>query len=162
MRSQDLRIRVAEANDAAAVAEIYVDSWNLGFAGLMPQRRVDPDLIARWEKDLVAPVPHRWWIAELTGVIVGFAGIGPSRDPVDPEIGELDTIAVIPTMWLHGVGRALVTTAVTYLVRDGYREAVLWTLAGYERGRNFYEKTGWRLDGGTRAEGSQVRYRRSL
>lgn len=35
---------MAEANDAAAVARIYVDSWNLGFAGLMPERRVDLEL----------------------------------------------------------------------------------------------------------------------
>lgn len=31
-------IRVAQASDAAAVARIYVESWNLGFAGLMPER----------------------------------------------------------------------------------------------------------------------------
>jgi len=153
---------VAEGNDAAAVTRIYVDYWNLGFSGLMPKRQIDPELIALWEKDIVAPLPYRWWVAEFTGLIVGFAGIGPSRDPVDPELGELDTIAVDPSMWVRGVGRALMSTAVTYLVRDGYREAVLWTLAGYERGRVFYEKTGWLLDSGTRDEGRQVRYRRPL
>lgn len=162
MSVRDLRIRSAEKIDAATVAQIYVDSWNLGFADLMPVRRVDPELVARWGRDLVAPLPHRWWIAELNRAIAGFAGIGPSRDPLDPEIGELDTIAVDPSIWLHGVGRALMTTAVAYLAHDGYREAVLWTAAGYERGRIFYEKTGWHLDGGTRSEDSQVRYRRTL
>ncbi|MHB8383893.1 MAG: GNAT family N-acetyltransferase [Candidatus Binataceae bacterium] len=162
MIARDLKIRVAQGYDAAAVAGIYVDSWNLGFDGLMPKRRVDPELIARWGKDIIAPLPNRWWVAELTGTIVGVAGIGPRRDPVDPELGELDTIAVAPSIWVHGVGRALMSTAVTHLIRDGYREAVLWTLAGYERGRIFYERTGWFLDRGTRDEGRQVCYRHLL
>ena len=162
MGARNLRIRAAERKDAAEVARIYVDSWNLGFGDLMPRREVDPELVARWEKDIVAPMPHRWWVAESGGVIVGFAGIGPSRDPVDPELGELDTIAVDPSKWLRGVGRALMTIAVAYLVRDGYREAVLWTLAGYERGRIFYEKTGWLLDPNIRSEGRQVCYRYRL
>jgi hypothetical protein len=41
------------------------------------------------------------------------------------------------------------STAITCLADDEYREAVLWTLPGYEGGRVFYEKTGWFLDGGT-------------
>lgn len=61
---------MAEANDAAAVVRIYVDSWNLGFAGLMPERRFDPELVVRWEKDIGAAALHIWWIAELTGRIV--------------------------------------------------------------------------------------------
>lgn len=162
MDRADSTIRTAAGGDAAAVARIYVDSWNAGFAGLMPERRVDTQLIARWEKDLLAPLPHRWWVAELTGVVVGFAGIGPSRDPIIPELGELDTIAVDPSVWLHGVGRALMATALAYLTRDGYSEAVLWTLASYERGRIFYEKTGWLLDGRTRNNGSQVLYHQRL
>ena len=32
----------------------------------------------------------------------------------------------------------------------------------YDCGHAFYEATGWRLDGGARDEGRQVRYRRSL
>ena len=158
----DLTIRPADRSDAEAITQIYIASWNVGFRGLMLQRQVDAALVARWEQDLLAPLSRRWWVAEVAGVIVGFAGIGPSRDPIDPEIGELDTIAVDPSMWRRGVGRALFSKVFHALVADGYREAVIWTLAGYLQGQRFYEAMGWRLDGASRDEGRQVRYHRSL
>jgi GNAT superfamily N-acetyltransferase len=99
----------------------------------------------------------------LNATVVGFVGIGPSRDPVDSALGELDTIAVRPDCWRRGVGHALMAVALEALADDGgYRAAILWTLAGYERGRAFYEATGWVLDGGLRDEGRQVRYRYPL
>jgi N-acetylglutamate synthase-like GNAT family acetyltransferase len=158
----ELVIRAADGNDARAIAHIYIDSWNAGFRGLLPERQVDAELVVRWRRDISAPLPHRWWVAELTGMIVGFTGIGPSRDPVDPELGELDTIAVDPNMWRHGIDRALMAVALHHLMADGYRAAVLWTLAGYEQGKTFYERLGWRVDGATRDAGRQVRYCRRL
>jgi hypothetical protein len=97
-REPEPTIRAAQVSDAETIAQIYVDSWNAGFVGLMTRRRVDTELVARWRRDISAPFPHRWWVAELAGVVVGFAGIGPSRDPIDPALCELDTIAVDPRM----------------------------------------------------------------
>jgi hypothetical protein len=34
------------------------------------------------------------WLAERECAVVGVIGIGPSRDPVDPRRGEVDTLAV--------------------------------------------------------------------
>lgn len=155
-------IRPARPTDAPAVARIYIDSWNLGFRGLMPQREVTPGLVGRWERELAAPRPRRWWVATVDGAIAGFAGIGPSRDPADPQLGELDTIAVAPALWRRGVGRALMAVALDALRADGYRAAILWTLAGYPAGQRFYEATGWQPDGATRDEGRQIRYRHHL
>ena len=155
-------IRIAGASDASSIAQIYVDSWNTGFTGLMPARQLTIELIARWERDLAVPFPQRWWVAEVNAALVGFVGIGPSRDPIDPALGELDTIAVDPPCWRRGIGRALLTMAMRYLRADGYREAVLWTLAHYEQGQRFYAAAGWELDGGTRDAGRQVRYRHEL
>lgn len=159
-----LIIRSAAVGDAEVVARIYIDSWNAGFGELLlkPNRTVTPELVERWGQDLVQLVPQRWWVAEQQGSVVGLAGIGPSRDPVDPQLGELDTIAVDPRCWRTGIGRELISVALRYLVSDGYCEAIIWTVAGYERGKAFYEAMGWRLDGGVRDEGRQIRYRRSL
>jgi ribosomal protein S18 acetylase RimI-like enzyme len=159
---EQLTVRPANADDAADVARIYVDSWNTGFGELMPHRNVTAELIGRWQQDLVKPAPHRWWVAELEGVIVGFAGVGPSRDPIDPDLGELDTIAVDPGHWRNRIGRTLMAVALHHLAADGYREAVLWTLASYPRGQKFYQAMGWGLDSGVRDEGRQIRYRRDL
>lgn len=89
-------------------------------------------------------------------------GIGPSRDPVDPRLGELDTIAICPLHWRKGIGNALMSVALSYLAADGYDEAVVWTVEGYERGIAFYEATGWRRDGGARDDGRQIRMRRGF
>jgi GNAT superfamily N-acetyltransferase len=155
-------IRTAQGADAPAVAQIYVDSWNIGFDGLMPQRPLTADLVARWACDLTAPAPRRWWVATVDDGIAGFAGICPSRDPIDPQLGELDTIAVAPAWWRRGIGRELMAVALDALRANGYHEAVLWTLADYPRGQRFYETMGWRCDGAVRDAGRQIRYRRRL
>ena len=157
-------IRPAVPADTEAVARIYIDSWNAGYGELMSQadRTVTPDLVRRWSHALALPVPHRWWVAEHTGSIVGFVGIGPSRDPVDPQLGELDSIAVDPPHWRRGIGKALISLALQYLVLDGYREGILWTVKAYEQGISFYESMGWSRDGGTRDGGRQIRFRRDL
>lgn len=164
MAFEAVELRTARESDAEAAARIYIDSWNAGFGGLLlsPNRTVTPRILDTWCRDLSQPPPHRWWVAERERTMVGFAGIGPSRDPMDPLLGELDTIAVDPSCWRTGIGRALMALALLYLKTDGYREAILWTVAGYERGQRFYEAMGWCLDGGLRDEGRQVRYRRQL
>lgn len=155
-----VRIRAATADDARVVATIYVESWNDGFGHLLGRRSLDDQLVKRWAHDLVTG-PQRWWVAERAGQVIGFVGTGPSRDPVQPGLGELDTIAVAPAEWRTGVGRALMTVAVESL-EEAFSEAILWTVAGYEQGQRFYEATGWTADGGTRQGGRHVSFRRSL
>lgn len=157
-----LIIHDATPHDAPVIARIDADSWNAGFGDLMPVRPFNFDRVECWRLDLAAPLPHRWWVAELKGEVVGFAGIGPSRDPIDPQLGELDTIAIDPTHWRLGIGRALMAVAIEHLAADGYCAAILWTLENYPQGQHFYEATGWRRDGGARSRGRQIRYRRSF
>ncbi len=157
-------IRSASTTDAEAVARIYIDSWNAGFGELIeqPDRIVTPEHIECWRGDLAKSAPHRWWVAEHAGKIVGFVGIGPSRDPVGATLGELDTIAIDPSYWRRGIGKALASIAFRHLVANGYDDAIVWTVEGYEQGIAFYEAMGWKRDGGIRDNGRQVRLRRPL
>lgn len=157
----DLHLRLAAPADAEAIARVYVASWNEGFARLMPPRVLNGEQIARWSRDLEAG-PVRWWLAEIDETVIGFARAGPSRDPIDPDLGELDTIAVAPSAWRRGVGRRLMDRALDELRAAGYHEGILWTLAHYEQGRTFYEATGWRASGEVRAAGQQIAFRSSL
>ena len=160
-KGSGVSIRSAVPEDADAVTRIYVESWNGGFVGLMPGREVDTKLTGRWREDLTQS-GYRWWVAERDRVIVGFAGIGPSRDPVEPSLGELDTIAVDPSCWRTGVGHALMSQALRFLSADGYVEAVVWTLARYPQGAGFYRATGWSPNGAVRDGGHQVSYTHPL
>lgn len=148
-------------SDGLRVAEIYVASWNAGFGELMPTLVLDDERVERWASDLTEGA-GQWWVATVAGEVVGFCGIGPSRDPVDPSLGELDTIAVEPGYWRRGVGATLMRTALEALAAFGYRKAIVWTLANYPQGRHFYESAGWVRDGGTRDDGHQISLRHDL
>jgi GNAT superfamily N-acetyltransferase len=98
---------------------------------------------------------------------MGFVSAGPARD--EPEhVGEVYAIYLDPGAWGHGVGRELFRRATDWLVREGYREAMLWVLGSNARSRRFYEAAGWHADGGTKTEAypgtplEEVRYRRRL
>ena len=90
------------------------------------------------------------------------AGIDPSRDPIDPKVGESDTIAVLPRHWRRGVGSVLMERCLNYLNEESYHWAVVWTVAGHDQGIGFFRKFGWQLDGVARDDRRHVRLRRVL
>jgi hypothetical protein len=51
--------------------------------------------------------------------------------------------------------------ALRSLARE-YVSAVVWTVAGYDRGQRFYEAMGWASVSRTRAEGREVCFRHLL
>lgn len=148
------------SQDAAVAAEIYVVSSNAAWGAWQGPKELTEERIARWAADLVRPRYH-WWVAHLDSAPVGLAGIGPSRDPVAEEIGELDTIAVLPAYWRRGVGRALMTQANDQLDRDGYERAVVWTWADCPAAAAFYPAMGWTRGDQYRDDGRQVSYWRA-
>jgi GNAT superfamily N-acetyltransferase len=155
-----VEIREAVADDAEVVARIYVESWHDGFGHLLGLRELTPERVARWGQEL-AGKPGDWAVAEIGGVVVGMVGVGPSRDPIDPLLGELDTIAVDPAHWRAGIGRCLMAHALGVLQKTWSR-AILWTPANYGRGDAFYLATGWVPLDRSRRDGKQVASGRSL
>ena len=153
-------LRDAKVTDAAEVARIYVDSWNNGFADHLPMRALSDRHSDRWARDLAGPAS--WRVAIEGDQLVGFVGTGPSRDPIDPTLGELDTIAVSPDRWRRGIGTALMADALESLRDAGFSSAVLWTLAEYPMGDALYRRCGWLPDNGRRDSGRQVSYRHPL
>ena len=84
----------------------------------MPPIVLDEGRVARWAGELAE---GDWWVAEYDGVVAGLVGVCPSRDPLDPPLGELDTIAVDPPYWRTGIGTALMHKALDELAA-GYPE----------------------------------------
>lgn len=153
-------MRPASPADAQTLAQIYIDSWNEGFGHLMGFREMSAELTERWARDLASGAVE-WVVAEADDAIVGFVGVGPSRDPVQPDLGEVDTIAVDPRWWRRGVGRALMDEALERL-RRRFKSAIVWTVADYERGHAFYMATGWTFLQKSRAGGTEVAFGHSL
>ena len=155
-----IQLRAATTTDADDVAAIYIESWNKGFGHLLGYREHTVERTDRWHSDLVNR-ENEWTVAVVDGRLSGFVGVGPSRDPVDSELGELLTIAVDPGAWRRGVGAALIDHGVAQL-RATRSSAILWTPAGYERGHGFYRAMGWRELGRSRAAGTEVAFGRPL
>jgi len=162
-------IRDGTRDDAAAIARVHVDSWRHAYRGHLPPEMLANLSVERrtqgW-RDLLGDAGSPTLVAELDGQIVGFVGVGPSRD--EEGLAELYAIYLDPTRLGTGVGRALMDAALARLRTLGYPEATLWVIDGNDRAERFYRITGWRLDGARKTEQlgdatvMEVRYRRPL
>ncbi|MCP2163938.1 L-amino acid N-acyltransferase YncA [Goodfellowiella coeruleoviolacea] len=170
-------IRPATPEDATALAEIHVASWQAAYAGHLPDgflRNLSvADRQRSWQQWLAATdQASSVLVAEADEhVVAGFAAIGPSRDDnAAPGTGELRSIYLHPKHWGRGLGRLLHDQAIEALRQRRFRQATLWVLASNTRARRFYETAGWAVDGATRTDTSrdgtvlfdEVRYWRDL
>jgi GNAT superfamily N-acetyltransferase len=169
-------LRPAEPEDAMGVARVHVRSWQAGYRGLLPDQYLDglrpEDRAQRYNfasEDVRDPATL---VAVEDGMICGFATTAPARDSDMPDDagpwGELFALYVDPDWWGRGVGAALISVARSRLLALGYRNAVLWLLAGNARADRFYRIDGWLPDGLRRTDTvwgvtvNEVRYRRAL
>lgn len=176
-------IRPARPDDAAAVAEVWSQTWQAAYAGLMPAdflaevtgwpavaRRADQ--LARELTDercrqglIVAETadPRRPDVSAETR-IVGYARFGPERDadgparplpatPADGAKAELYAIYVRPQLWSAGAGRSLLAAVSERLAALRYGTLSLWVLEANARARRFYERAGFAATGETKHEG---------
>ncbi len=136
-----MKLRPATAEDAAAVAELWFESWRSnGFEGHpdtseMMIERVPRELAGRWEVT----------IAEADGRMLGFLALAVAED-------RLDQLFVAPDAQGRGVGSRLFARAVDRL------PAGFWLTTQQEnvRARAFYEHRGMALE---RFEDDRVYYR---
>ena len=158
-------VRPARREDAAAIADVHVRTWQAAYEHVFGDKRlagIEDRRRAEWEERLADPQPGRHvFVAEESERITGFVSLGDSRDA--PGKGELLAIYVLPESWGSGAGPALMATALEAL--RGYSSATLWVLEDNPRARRFYEREGWIVDGGRRDEEilgmtvTEVRYR---
>jgi GNAT superfamily N-acetyltransferase len=149
-------LRAAVPEDAMAVAEVHVRSWQEGYRGLMPAEflaALDP---AEWASRYTFGAPGRpvtTVAVDDAGAILGLATVGPSPESEDASsIGQLYAIYVDPAAWGQGIGRLLLSDAREQLSASGFTEAQLWVLLGNERADRFYRADGWVPDGRRRED----------
>ena len=164
-----MEVRRARLEDAAAIAELHVRTWQAAYehvfgaerlARLRPEQR-----LPRW-REIIADDEQTALVAEADGRMLGWITVAESRD-ADAE-GEVWGIYVAPEAWGSGAGPALMRAGTDALCESGLRDAILWVLEDNPRARRFYEREGWSLDGGRRAgehlgvQTTEVRYRIAL
>lgn len=136
--------------DALEIARVHVRSWQAGYRGLIADDFLDglrpEDRAARYTLGDPDPLKPDTIVAIDGAAIFGFVTTGPASAETDGA-GHLMALYVDPDHWRRGVGRRLVERARAELMRRGYREAVLWVLAGNRRAHEFYATDGWVTDG---------------
>ena len=163
-------MRDARPSDAPAVEQVRVDGWRVAYGGLIAAEvlaglTVTDERVAALAAAFAAPAVHAVeLVAEHDGVVVGMARLRPYRGAdLDPAVtAELTALYVAPGAWSTGTGGRLLEQG---FERLPHQLQVLWVLEGNLRAKTFYERRGFRADGGrqTRDLGGptvEVRYRR--
>jgi GNAT superfamily N-acetyltransferase len=176
----DMLLRPAEPTDAMAVARVHVRSWQAAYRGLMPDDYLDQlrpeDRAKKYTFGSLDPLQPQTIVATEGPAIHGFATTAPARDMPEGDLanydmssyGELCALYVDPEQWGRGIGVALISAARAGLVDRGFRDAMLWVLAGNVRAERFYRMDQWSADGARRTDEvwgvkvDEIRYQRAL
>lgn len=159
-------VRLATVEDAEALADVHVTSWQKAYAGIFPDdylSNLDRRVRAQWWQRFIGN-GARVHVAESDGVV----GFCHADDSDDEGWGEIYSIYVHPDNWGDGYGRELLVAGESTLIGKGHNRALLWVLQRNERGRRFYERQSWAVGkpirveeiGGTQV--TEVRYEKDL
>ncbi len=165
-------LRLAEPDDAMAVARVHVRTWQTAYRTLLPDAYLDQlrpeDRAHHYDFATTDPQKPQTIVAVEGGVILGFATTAPARDADLPGYGELCALYVDPAYWGRGIGLSLISAARHRLSMPGYRRAALWVLEHNARAERFYQIDRWAPDGFRHTEEiwgitlNEVRYQRKL
>ena len=172
----DLIIRAARSTDSRAIAEVSVASRRWSYRDLLAEADLAALSVETTTADFAEGLAELGpdsavFVAELTGRVVGYAYVLPSPDSdVPAESSELGSIYVTEEVAGTGVSPTLMNAAVEHARAAGHGLLTLWVRTENGRARRFYEKYGFRPDGGERSrphdslpiEMHEIRYRMSL
>jgi ribosomal protein S18 acetylase RimI-like enzyme len=143
-----MRVLAADRSDAAAIAQVQVDTWRTTYTGLMPDAvlaRLSYERSAQnWRSTLESPNTRtRLFVVTDEGDgVFGFAATGPERTGSLGFSGEIYALYVLPAHQGQGAGRALVRASAEYLVSQDTQDMLIWVLRDNASGRGFYQAIG--------------------
>ena len=142
-----LQIRRAVPEDARAVAEIHVISWQSAYKDLLPPEHLASLSVEKREKswcECIAAGTPELLVANDNGSTVGWINFGKSRDNDAPvSRAEIWALYVAPASWSTGVGRMLWLRAFERMTEQGFRTCSLWVIAENVRAIQFYRNAGF-------------------
>jgi GNAT superfamily N-acetyltransferase len=124
---------------------VHASSWQVAYRGLVSDEfldEIDPQAWAQRYRQRADP-QRVTLLARNDGAPVGMVSFGPDRH--EPECGEIYTIYVLPSRQNQGIGKQLMSAAITRLDRDVVH---LWCAEGNVASQAFYESVGFTADGG--------------
>ena len=140
-----VRVRPARPEDQRALREIDTATWT---ADVSPAPAPPAD--APFFSERIQPADVL--VAEIDGVVAGYAVLGRSMLAAHAHVLEVRGLAVSPAYQGRGAGRRLVEASVEQARGRGARKLSLRVLGFNVRARQLYESCGFRVEGVLRAE----------
>ena len=168
-----MNVRAATPDDAAAIAQVHVDTWRVAYQGLLPEAEIQSISVEQrrgfWTGALSKPNVARVDVAEDGKRVIAFCSYGPTRDNDDDGAAEIHAIYVHPDKWRRGAGRLLCERAMREAINREHGAMTLWVVKGNDRACRFYERLGFAPDGAARSNTrflrtpfDELRYRKAL
>jgi len=152
----DVSVRVAWADDAAAIARVQLRAWPELYGGIVPPEAIpsgpeaEEAAAAAWAQSLQKPgdARNRVLVALERNRVVGFAITGPASDPDRDPVAdaELRELTVEPGERGKGHGSRLLQAAADTMAADRFGHAVTWVFAGDDALLSFLTDAGWGAD----------------
>lgn len=156
-------VRRATQADAAAIAQVYTQSWRETYSSLIPETYLEQATNSQayerrkesWRVALQGE-EQDVFVAEQEETVVAFASVGPARDHPG-YTHELTTLYALQRVQGQGVGKQLLHTALAQVRATGGHCLALWGLASNPT-RQWYAAQGAR-EAGQKVDGELVEIR---
>ena len=141
------RIRLANLDDALAVANVQVDSWRSTYAGIVSGDYLETlsyeQRASVWHKILSVSASRQFvYVAEDDGGnVVGFVSGGQVKRGEPDYKAELYAIYLLESHQHIGLGRLLTSKIAKRLLQEDIHSMLVWVLA-MNPSRGFYEALG--------------------
>lgn len=137
----EINVREAVLDDAAACAGVHVRSWKAIYRGMIADDYLDDltveDRLPAWEAWLAEPkIRGCVLVADDQGRIEGF-GSFVAHESLGPRWAYVPNLYLDPSAIGRGRGRALMQAGLDRLASLGYDHAELWTHIDNRRAQRF-------------------------
>lgn len=142
-------IRPANFDDVDTIAKVHVLSWQNTYQNIIPRQFLDNLSIKRRAKDWKQILGYNQshpknglFVAADNNNLIGFVGCGPARDADFFGYAEVYAIYVLTEYQKHGWGRKLIEHAKSFLRKNGFSRAYVWSLEQNFGAHKAYEAWG--------------------
>jgi GNAT superfamily N-acetyltransferase len=140
-----LRLRPADVDDAARIADLHADSWRRHYRGAYADSFLDGDVAADrrtvWSARLATPTGTETVVAERDARLVGFIHVVLDDDRVWGSL--VDNLHVVHDQHRSGIGTRLLARAARAVVDRATSDAMfLWVLRQNTAAQQFYGANG--------------------
>lgn len=141
----DVRVRKGTQRDAAVLTDLFRQSWELAYRGVIPHLHLE-SIIRRRDK--------AWWqsaasgtsgllVLEVSGKVVGYVTFGRTRGRSKYQ-GEIYELYLAPNYQGLGFGEYLFEAARHALDQRSLSGLIVWALEDNEAAQAFYWRRGGR------------------